>query len=97
MSASVWFSWWYDQLSASVWFVLLVVANGGSSRTGVHCIGVQVFHDTPTLLQSPLVRVQFLQVSERQQCTRQRRQKEAAYVPVWMTDGDATYGNSIKS
>ncbi len=32
-----------DQLSASVWFVLLVVANGTSSSSGVHCIGVQSF------------------------------------------------------
>ena len=44
----------------------------------------------------PHVLVQSLQVLERQQCTRQRRQKEAAIMPVLMNDVDGICDNSIK-
>ena len=104
---------WYefnDELSASVWFVLLVVANESSSSNGVHCNGVRMFHDNPALLQPPHERERVQCFSQpaglitgmysifaSEQRTRQSRQKEAARVPVWMTGVDATYGNSIKS
>jgi len=59
----------------SVEFVLPVVANGRSGSGGMHCNGLQNWNDVPPLLQPPHVRVQSVQVPERQQCTRQRKQK----------------------